>query len=86
MESEESLTIFQMTLGGLHQRLGTITLRDEKLNYSSARVQAIVESLRGSHFSLKATDTEIYDDLPFIFRGFTYCQGTEVSNEFLEES
>jgi hypothetical protein len=86
MASEQCLDIFQFTLAGIHERLGTVTLRDEKLNYSSARVQAIVESLRDSHFSLKATDTEIYDELPFIFRGFTYCQRTEASNEFLEES
>ena len=86
MESEQGLDIFQMTPGGIHERLGAVTLRDEKLNYSSARVQAIVESLRDSHFSLKATDTEIYNELPFIFRGLTYCQGTEASNEFLEES
>jgi hypothetical protein len=51
MESEQGLDIFQFTSAGIHERLGTVTLRDEKLNYSSARVQAIVESLRDSHFS-----------------------------------
>jgi hypothetical protein len=81
MESEESLTIFQMTLGGLHQRLGTITLRDEKLNYSSARVQRVIESLRSTHFSSKTTDAEIYDELPLILRGLTYCRGIEASSE-----
>jgi|GEM_PF-5877382 len=81
MESEESLTIFQMTLGGLHQRLGTITLRDEKLNYSSARVQRVIESLRSTHFSSKTTDAEIYDKLPLILRGLTYCRGIEASSE-----
>ena len=81
MELEESLTIFQMTLGGLHQRLGTITLRDEKLNYSSARVQRVIESLRSTHFSSKTTDAEIYDELPLILRGLTYCRGIEASSE-----
>lgn len=81
MESEEGLTIFQMTPGGIHERLGAVTFRNEKMNYSSARVQTVIESLRSTHFSSKTTDAEIFDELPLIFRGLTYCRGIEANSE-----
>jgi hypothetical protein len=81
MESEQGLKIYQFTLGGTHEKLGTVSLQNGKLNCSSTRVLTIIEYLRESHFSSKATDADIYNELPFILRGLTYCKGIEASDE-----